>query len=204
MVASRKDSTNPQNWLFLNPEGPTASGLVFGVLRKTYAGRTNSAVEFAYRKCHVGRRGASVDPMIWAPTCEQHEVLLPGRGDDALADPRLLLEQMDACAIEREKALLVYLTLPLSDVDRLHLGWERARSFVREHLARARDLATLLVLHTPGRVGSANPFHAHALVVPRRLTGLGLSQGVYDEELIHDGGQGIMDALWCDHVAADG
>ncbi len=37
--------------------------------------------------------------------------------------------------------------------------------------------------------------------MPRRLTGLGIRQGLYDEDMIHDRGQAIVEAMWTDHLA---
>ena len=128
-------------------------------------------------------------------------MLLPAGADDSLADPAALLAQMDTHAVEREKALLTYLTLPLSDVDRVHVGWERARAFLRDRFARDRQLASVLILHAPGTINAAFPLHAHALIVPRRLTGLGIRQRLYDEDMIHDRGQAIVEAMWADHLA---
>ncbi len=147
-----------QSWLYLNPGGSTESGLVFGVLRKTYAGRTNSAWEFGWRKGHVGGDYAGADLRTWSPNVERLEVILPTGADDMLADPAMLIEQMDAGAAEREKALLVYLTLPLGDVGLVHVGWERARAFAC-HIARERELASVLALHAPGRVNAPFPLH---------------------------------------------
>lgn len=193
---------NPESWLYLNPAGPNASGLVFGVLRKVYAGRQNSALEFGWRKAHVGCAADGGDIFAWSPNVERVEVLLPSGADDALADPATLLGRMDESAIDREKALLVYLTLPLADVDRIHIGWERARSFVRDCIAREHGLAAMLALHAPGRVGLTNPLHAHALVVPRCAAGLGIAHGAYADELIRDSGQALVEEMWTKHVKA--
>lgn len=198
VVASEAD---PQSWLYLNPTGPSPSGLVFGVLRKHYGGRLNSAAEFGWRKAHPVRPAGDLGASPWIVTAERLEVILPESADDGLADPELLLRQMDACAIDQEKALLVYLTLPLGDAERIHAGWEMARAFVRERIVRDRELATVMALHSPGRIGSANPLHCHCLIVPRRLTGRGLSHGPYDAELITDGGQAVVEAMWAEHLA---
>lgn len=192
---------DPQSWLYLNPAGSCASGLVFGVLRKTYGGRINTALEFGWRKAHPVPPVGVADPSRWQPTAERVEVLLPTGADDALADPARLLGLMDECAVPHEKALLVYLTLPLIEADRIHTGWERARAFVRERFARDRGLAAMLVLHAPGRAGSSNPLHAHVLIVPRAAGGLGIAHGPYHEELVHDGGQAIVETMWAEHVA---
>lgn len=192
---------DPQSWLYLNPSGPSPAGTVFAVLRRTYAGRVNSALEFGYRKAHLGPVAPGADLAAWSPNVERIEVLLPAGADDSLVDPATLLGQMDAHAVEREKALLTYLTLPLGDVDRVHVGWERVRAFLHDRFAQDRQLASVLILHAPGTINAAFPLHAHALIVPRRLTGLGIRQGLYDEDMIHDRGQAIVEAMWADHLA---
>lgn len=189
------DPADPNSWLFLNPAGPSAAGTTFGVLRKSYGGRNNTASEFGWRKAHVGRAFMGKDRSTWSPNVERVEVILPSGAEDGLADPSALLAAMDASAIEREKALLVSITVPLGDVDRIHVGWERARSFARR-FADERRLASILVLHAPGLIGEPFPLHAHVLLIPRVLTGLGLRHGCYDQELVHDGGQAIVEAMW--------
>jgi len=200
-VRTAPTDADPQSWLYLNPAGPSLAGTVFAVLRKAYAGRVNSALEFGYRKANLGVVPAAADFTVWSPNVERVEVLLPAGADDHLVDPATLLAQMDRHAVDREKALLIYLTLPLGDVDRVHLGWERARGFLRERFARDRQLASVLILHAPATINAAFPLHAHALIVPRKITGLGIRHGLYDEELIYDGGQPIVEAMWADHVA---
>lgn len=195
------DPDNPQSWLYLNPQGPSASGIVYGVLRTSYADRANTAVEFGARKC-LPVAPYPTESNDWPITAERVEVILPPLADDRFADPATLLSEMDACSIPQQKALLAYMTFPLGDAGRLHHGWERCRAFARQHFALDRQLATMLVLHSPGRVNSANPLHCHALVVPRRMTGLPLIHGSFDEDLTHDRGQAVVEALWAEHVKA--
>ena len=195
------NAADPLSWLYVNPAGPSPAGLVFGVLRKTYAGRTNSALEFGWRKNHLGTEGTGAGYLAWSPNVERFEVILPRAADDMLTNPATLLAEMDASAAECEKALLVYLTLPLADVDRVHVGWDRARAFAFR-IARERELATVLTLHGPGRVNAPFPLHAHCLIIPRRITGLGLRHDLYDEDLIHDGGQAVVETMWAEHLAS--
>lgn len=191
---------DPQTWLACNPDGVSPTGLTFGVLRQDYAGRRNSALEFGWRKAHLGPQPVDADWSAWSPNAERVEVILPAAADDSLGDPATLLMQMDACVLARGNALLIYMTLPLGDVERVHVGWERARAFARD-LARDRQLATLVLLHAPGTINERFPLHAHCLVLPRRISGLGLRQGIYDDELIGDGGQKIIEARWAEHRA---
>lgn len=197
-LVTKKD--DPQSWLFLNPQGPSAVGLGFGVLRKRYANRTNSASEFGRRKMQPIAPQGDATASPWPITAEQVEVLLPPNADDMLRAPEVLLHQADLAAASHGTALLTYLTLPFLPDDRLHIGWERCRAFAREVLARDRQLATVLVLHAPGRAGVPFRPHCHCLIVPRRVGHLGLTQGVYDEELIRDVGQALIQSLWTEHV----
>lgn len=191
------DEKDPLSWLFVNPQ-KSSNGVVFGVLRKTFRGRTNTAHEFGFRKAHLGSTFVSADRTNWAPNAEKVEVILPARADDMLSDPDLLLRNVDACVPPNEAGLLTYLTLPLSDAERLHVAWEKARSFA-VMLASERDLASIVILHSPGSVGAAFPMHAHLLIVPRALNGLGLRHAPFDSELLRDEGQGILSALWDKH-----
>ena len=193
----KTDEKDPLSWLYLNPER-TSNGFVFGVLRKTFRGRTNTAHEFGFRKTHLGSAFVNADRSNWAPNAEKVEVILPAKADDMLSDPDLLLRQVDACAPPNEAGLLTYLTLPLSNPERLHVEWEKARSF-SVMLASERDLASIAILHSPGSVGAAFPLHAHLLIVPRMLNGLGLRHAPFDSELLRDEGQLILSDLWDKH-----
>lgn len=194
---TKTDEKDPLSWLYLNPE-KSSNGFVFGVLRKTFRGRTNTAHEFGFRKCHLGASFVNADRSHWAPNAEKVEVILPARADDMLSNPDLLLREVDSCSPPNEAGLLTYLTLPLSDAERLHVAWEKARSF-SVMLASERDLASIVILHSPGSVGAAFPLHAHLLIVPRALNGLGLRHAPFDSELLRDEGQGILSDLWGKH-----
>lgn len=196
-LPTKTDEKDPLSWLYLNPE-KSSNGFVFGVLRKTFRGRTNTAHEFGFRKCHLGSAFVNADRSIWAPNAEKVEVILPARADDMLSDPDLLLRQVDACAPSNEAGLLTYLTLPLASVERLHVGWERARSFA-VRLACERDLASIVILHSPGSIGSAFPLHSHLCVIPRIHMGHGIRHAPLDSELLRDEGQGILSDMWDDH-----
>lgn len=183
---------DPQSWLFLNPdEEARADDYVYGVLRKNYADRVNSAEEFGRRKL---RPVSNTDEPLWERTAERADVVLPPGVDDTYRDPRSLLAAVDAGAIDSEQALLTYVTLTFPDADRLHGDWERARAFAYQVLARERQLATLCIQHAPHRAGSPNPPHVHLLIVPRKLSGLGL--GAYDLEFCRDQGQRVIHKLW--------
>ena len=184
-TATRKaivtNPADPQSWLYLLTP-VSEDGLVFGVLRRTYADRTNTASEFGRRKLQPVAPDGDDAAANWAVTAERVDVVLPAHAPDASADPHALLEAVDASAVAHQQALLAYATIPLGDVARLHIGWERCRAMARA-IADTRQLATIIVLHAPGRVGSANPPHAHLLVAPRRIGPLGMDQGAYESSL---------------------
>lgn len=193
------NDADPQSWLYLNPNGPSNMGVVFGVLRKTYAGRTNSAVEFGRRKLQPVAPLGDAMTSPWPITAERIDVVLPPDAPDTLADPQTLLEAMDACAID--KPLLAYVTVPFPQTTRLHHAWETARAFAVK--LAGRQLACLVVLHAPGRVGSANPVHAHLLLACRIIGDLGsMEHGIYDRDLTHDSGQAVIEDLWAEHLKA--
>lgn len=192
------NDADPQSWLYLNPNGASESGIVFGVLRKSYGGRTNSAVEFGRRKLQPVAPPGDAEVSPWPVTAERVDIVLPPDAPDTLADPQVLLEAMDQAAID--KPLLAYVTLPFPNTTRLHQAWECARGFARR-LAE-RQLACLLILHAPGRVGSPNPVHAHLLIAPRTIGPLGMEHGTYDHDLVHDSGQAIIEKLWAEHLQA--
>ncbi|MFK4005084.1 hypothetical protein [Qipengyuania sp. NPDC077563] len=194
----KTDEKDPLSWLYTNPQG-SSDGFTFGVLRKTFRGRTNTAHEFGFRKCHLGSAFVNADRSNWAPNAEKVEVILPARADDMLSDPDLLLRQADASACPNVAGLLTYLTLPLADAERLHVGWERARSFA-VRLACERDVASIVILHSPGSVGSAFPLHSHLLIIPRVMKkAFALKHCAFDSEILCDEGQGVLSDLWDKH-----
>lgn len=192
------DDADPQSWLYLNPEGPSDVGIVFGVLRRQYGGRTNSAVEFGRRKLQPIAPHGDATASPWRVTAERADVVLPPGAPDTLADPEVLLRAMDEAVID--KPILIYCTIPFAGTTRLHHAWECARGFAGR-LAE-RQLASLVVLHAPSRVGSTNPTHAHLLIGCRAIGALGcMALGAYDQELIRDSGQAVIEELWIQHLA---
>lgn len=194
----RIDERNPQSWLYLDPAGVSEEGWHYGVLRKNYLERVNSAFEFGWRKTHVGPNSKDAEQSIWSPNAYSVEVLLPPHASDELADPVALLRAVDRYASADEKALLTCLTLPMLDLPHIHLGWERARSF-SFRLTRERELAVVLVQHCPALAGSGFAPHAHALIVPRRIGRFGLRQALYDRPLTKDDGQALLHEMWSSH-----
>ena len=193
---------DPLSWLYLNPkmEGfEPEPGFTYGVLRRAFAGRSNSAVEFCRRKAQPVAPPGDATAMPWAITAERIEVLLPQDADDRFLDPQILCEEVDRRAVEGEQALLSYVSMAFPTARRLHECWESARAFARASLVRKRGLAVILILHAPHRAGSGNDAHCHLLIVPRRLDGLGLRG--FEPDLCRDSGQAAIHAAWLEHKA---
>ncbi|MCZ4266039.1 hypothetical protein O4G73_13105 [Erythrobacter sp. G21629-S1] len=180
------DPNHPESWLYLLSENT----LTFGVLRSTFKDRTNSAVEFGRRKLQP------VQPPPTEPdavTAERVDVILPDDAEDQFAKPLPFLEGCDKMQVN--PGILVYLTIPTPDVDRMHHAWEKGRAFARI-LAEERGLATLLIQHAPGRISSANQPHLHLLICPRKTTRAGLCFGALDKELLFNDGARALVERW--------
>ena len=183
---------NPNDWLFLNPEGPL-DNFVFGVLRRNFKNQLNTASAFAQAKLKpVVPEGDPVPP--WATTAYRQEVLLSAGADDGFRAAERLFEHFDSTALEWQKSLVIYLTLSFPEPRRMHEDFEQARAFVKGELVERRGLPTLLVQHAPFLVGSTNPPHVHVLALARRLTSLGFAD--YVEDISKDAGQRLMYEAW--------
>jgi len=184
------DAERPESWLFLLSEG----GLTFGVLRSSYKDRSNSALEFGMRKLQpVPPSGSDPD----AITAERADVILPREAEDHFMSPIAFLRACDEMQVD--PGIIVYLTIPTADADRLHQSWEVGRGFAKV-LAEERGLATLLIQHVPGRVSSSNDPHLHLLICPRTSSKLGLRYGGLDREILHDSGARILSGRWAEFV----
>jgi hypothetical protein len=170
------NSANPHTHLMLVGDAADAPypRVMFGCLRPEFRGHINSATAFAQAKVMVA---ASVGTPPWVPTAAWTEVLLPAPACDRFSDPETLMRAVDLERPAKVNALLSYFTVTYP-VARLHVMLDEVRGFVREHIVEAFDVAALIVLHDPGRAASANLPHVHVLVVPRRLTSIGLAEQV--------------------------
>ena len=186
------DPNHPESWLYLLSENT----LTFGVLRSTFKDRTNSAVEFGRRKLQP------VQPPPTEPdgiTAERVDVILPDGAEDQFVKPLPFLEGCDEMQVN--PGILVYLTIPTPDVDRMHHAWEKGRAFARI-LADERGLATLLIQHSPGRVSSLNHPHLHLLICPRKTAKAGLRYGGLDNELLYNDGACVLAERWAEFIEA--
>lgn len=201
-AAPTTNAHDPLTWLYLNPSSPgfeAEPGFSYGVLRRQYRGRHNSAAEFCRRKLQPVPPVGDPSAVPWVLTAARAEVLLPSDADDRFADPRQLFTAVDENALDVEPALLTYMTMAFPRVQRLHHAWEAAREFAMDRFARARGLPVVVILHAPFMAGSSNSVHCHLLIAPRALTGLGL--GAYEKALCCDAGQMIVHDEWLAHRA---
>jgi len=186
------DPNHPESWLYLLSENT----LTFGVLRSTFKDRTNSAVEFGRRKLQP------VQPPPTEPdavTAERVDVILPDGAEDQFARPLPFLEGCDEMQVN--PGILIYLTIPTPDVDRMHHAWEKGRAFARI-LADERGLATLLIQHAPGWISSPNQPHLHLLICPRKIAKAGLRYGGLENELLYNDGARVLVERWAEFIEA--
>lgn len=185
-TSTKSDPGRPEDWLYLL----NRDALTFGVLRKRYNDRENSAYEFGASKLQPVSPAAAGQ----AITAARADVVLPHHAEDALANPFAFLAGCDELTLD--PAILVYLSIAFPEAVRLHHAWEQARRFARV-LADERDVASLVILHAPGLVSSPNPPHAHLLICPRTgSSSLGLKYGGLDRELICDKGADVLNKCW--------
>jgi len=182
--------------LFLNPLGNWPS-YSFGVLRRSYRGRKNTAAEFGRLKLHP------VDPpppsCPFHPTAVRWETLLPPKAQDGLLNPQQLLETFDAQSLEWRTGLLIYITIRFPGEDRLHAAYEMVRAWVRsEFVDGERQLPAILIQHAPHLVGSSNPHHVHLLLFPRTVSGLGWA-AYCEDALTEDHAQKTIYDSWLAH-----
>lgn len=198
--AQQTRSDNPMDWLYDNPLGAYPD-FVFGILKQSYHGFPNSAVEFGGRKLRpIEGRAADGSVDLAAITAYRHGTVLPDDAPDSYDEIEVLLKAVDLAACAHESALLVYLTLSFPDARRLHHCWEEGRAFSLEAFARNRQLPVGLIQHRPGEVGSNNPAHLHLLVGARRLDGTGFRG--YAADLLTDEGQRTVHDEWLAFRAA--
>ncbi len=178
--------------------------LSFGVLRRNFSGRINSATDFVWSKLHPGRQmssGGLAPDEPWRPTAARIDVLLPKAAPDMFADPRELLRTFELALPDSQKDLLIVLKLAVDEDLPLHVSWEQARDFYRQAFLPHR-LAAAIVLHDPTRAGgrSPNPPHLH-LLVPALTIGAGGWRG--PTELARDDGHDFLVQKWRELRAAD-
>lgn len=106
-------------------------------------------------------------------SAERVEVLLPAEAAQIFADPDFLVDDYERNLAANARLAYAQVTVRFKDAFNLHFPYETARTWVRSEYVDSRGLPVILVLHAPFRKGSDNLPHAHAMVLPRRLTRFG-------------------------------
>ncbi|WP_265571062.1 hypothetical protein [Sphingomicrobium nitratireducens] len=154
-------------------------------IKSFWDGDPDDAFTFARHNWEAGKGAReSISPKILAKrrpaakegvidTAERVEVLLPADAPQLYADVDFLVQNFEDGYPTDESLALAQVTLRFEEAPNLHAPYEAARSWVRSEYVDSRGLPVILVLHAPFRKGSDNPPHAHAMVLPRRLTRFG-------------------------------
>jgi hypothetical protein len=182
--------------LFLDPDGPMEN-FSFGILRRELRGKPNDLVAFAQAKLQPVRPTVVPDDADWPVTAAAWSLLLAPGVPDEQARPAILFPRYRDELLEREKAMLVTVTLRFPDTGFRHEMMEEARSFAVDRLVRARRLSTLVVLHVPGAAGSANMPHVHLVALAREHHGWGF--GPYVRPVTSRGAQTLLFEEWQAH-----
>jgi hypothetical protein len=181
--------------VFTDPQGPM-DDFSFGLLRRQLRGKPNSVTTFARAKLQP-RRPDDTDRIasaLWPITAAAWAVVLaPGVSDD-LAMPELLFPRYEAELIAWEKVMLISVTLRFPDAASRHDIVDQVRTFATLRLARARGLTSMIVLHMPGEMASANAPHCHIVTLAREHRPYGF--GAYAADLIVNEGQTILFEEW--------
>ncbi|MXO67181.1 hypothetical protein GRI91_15570 [Altererythrobacter endophyticus] len=128
------------------------------------------------------------------------EVLLPPTAPADYADCAFLLKRFDETRPSFEKHAMVQAKLSLDPSEPWHVGYERARGFVRAHFAVR--FPVILVAHVPGVAGlEGYGNHVHCIVLPRPVTINGL--GGTCHRLCSDRGYNEALEAWQRHVAKE-
>lgn len=187
-------TANPHTWLEINPDAKhQPTDYMFGVLERSYNGRTNTALEFVTTKLQPVPPGAGNSQI----TAERVDVALPATADDRFLDPFVLAAEVDRMAVASKPPLLTYITLYFPNPDRLHTVWRDGFGFAQA-VADEFGVATIAALHVPWRAGSSNPVHLHLMAMgPRKLTSVGLT--AYEHALCFKRGQRLLAERWTAH-----
>lgn len=154
---------------------PGVTGLGYALLRprskkgqERSVGQDRSMSRLAYAKMNPIKPGpTSARTRCGMQTTARYYRLLLAPG---VADPmslNKLLADYDEAVPEHQRLLAAVLTLPFKRYEPLHDQFDKATTWAMLHLARARQLTSLAVLHAPGdQLCLENP-HAHLVVFGR-------------------------------------
>ncbi len=124
------------------------------------------------------------------------EVLLPPSAPADYANIEFLTQRFDETLPPFEKHALIQAKIFLGEEEAWHVGYERVRSFARQHFAQR--FAVILIAHIPGTAGlTGQGNHVHCAVLSRKLNINGF--GGACTNLCSDRGYEAALAAWQDH-----
>lgn len=137
------------------------------------------------------------DPVFgWAA---KSEILAPATAPGEYANLSLLLDRFDSTLPPFEAHVMIQVKIALDPVEPWHVGYERVRSYAREHFG-AKGHAAILVAHVPNVAGlDGYGSHVHCIVLARRIGINGFTGACY--ELCSDRGHEAAWKAWCAHLA---
>ncbi|WP_028967910.1 hypothetical protein [Sphingomonas phyllosphaerae] len=200
MAANESESTppSPRDYAGQGPFAGDADGS-FGIIPCIFKERPNTMVDVVHRRLvQFGR------PMTepWQPTCSRWDVLLPTHAPDACHDPHTLARLIDAQRLPEQQDLAILITLRFAHHALLHRGWELARGFALQRLARDRDVPVVAALHVPQIAARKHKPHVHLVASSRRILGSNCADFV--DDLLGPDAKATAAALWNDWVAEHG
>ncbi|MBA2933914.1 hypothetical protein HZF05_07345 [Sphingomonas sp. CGMCC 1.13654] len=195
MIINAEDKPNPNNphtWFPLlgDPPGSRGDRILWGVMRKAYRDRINSAHAMMTAKLRP-----AWSPDERAVTAVRHDMLAPADADDSFADPWLFAARIDreiAVRADGSTPLLAYATITPGDIRSLNHFHEEVRMMARE-LVASFGTPILAVQHAPGHAGNPARPHVHLLLSPYIVGPLGFG-GTFAGFTGDKGRQIIVDA----------
>ncbi len=147
---------------------PGVTGLGYALLRPRSKGQERSLSRLAFAKMNPIEPGpTSPHTRCGMPTtARDHRLLLAPGVADPVSLERLFADY-DAAVPEHQRLLAAVLTLPFVRDEPLHDQFDKVTTWAMLHLARARQLTSLAVLHAPGDQLAAEAPHAHIVVFSR-------------------------------------
>ncbi len=130
---------------------PGVTGLGYALLRPRSKGQERSLSRLAFAKMNPIEPGpTSPHTRCGMPTsARDHRLLLAPGVADPVSLERLFADY-DAAVPEHQRLLAAVLTLPFVCGEPLHDQFDKVTTWAMLHLARARQLTSLAVLHAPG------------------------------------------------------
>jgi hypothetical protein len=179
--------------------------LVFGVIRATLAGVSNTAMSAVFRRLFPVAKPRNPQAPWPKATCFKSDVLLPDWTNVDYYDPQVLCRAFDAQTWEgvRDLAIIINFRFPETlGVDgapptmSLTGAYELARAYSYEKLTRERGLAAVIAMHVPSRAGIVDGFpHCHVIGLCRSLVGPA-GFGPFRPELCRDSSREIIEGEW--------